>query len=137
MDTLRLKPIRRVAGKLRLPGSKSISNRTLLLAALARGTTELTGVLDADDTRVMREALGALGVRVEALGSEERLRVHGVGSAGGFPVKRAELFLGHAAYAQSLVLAMFMAGMGLGAWVVTRATVRIKQDVVALASLLR
>ena len=46
----------RAAGTLRLPGSKSISNRTLLLAALAEGTTRLRGLLDSDDTRVMLPA---------------------------------------------------------------------------------
>jgi 3-phosphoshikimate 1-carboxyvinyltransferase len=93
---LDLPPATRAAGTLRLPGSKSISNRTLLLAALARGTTELRALLDSDDTRVMREALRALGVRIESLGSEEHLRVHGLGDARAFPVKRAELFLGNA-----------------------------------------
>ena len=63
MDSLELKPIRRAAGKVRLPGSKSISNRVLLLAALASGDTEVSGLLDADDTRVMRGALSKLGVR--------------------------------------------------------------------------
>src|SRR5215831_6941830 len=95
VDHLDLPPARRASGTLRLPGSKSISNRTLLLAALARGTTELSAVLDSDDTRVMREALDQLGVRVEALGGVEHLRVAGVGGAA-FPVKRADLFLGNA-----------------------------------------
>jgi 3-phosphoshikimate 1-carboxyvinyltransferase len=96
VDFLDLPPVRRAAGTLRLPGSKSISNRTLLLAALAAGTTELDAVLDSDDTRVMREALRALGVRVEELGGVERLRVTGIGRAPGFPEKRAKLFLGNA-----------------------------------------
>jgi 3-phosphoshikimate 1-carboxyvinyltransferase len=93
---LDLPPATRAAGSLRLPGSKSISNRTLLLAALARGATELRALLDSDDTRVMREALLALGVRIESLGGEEHLRVHGLGEARAFPVKEAELFLGNA-----------------------------------------
>ena len=59
MDSLELKPIARAQGTVRLPGSKSISNRVLLLAALAGGQTEVAGLLDADDTRVMREALSA------------------------------------------------------------------------------
>ena len=54
---LDLAPARRAAGTVRLPGSKSISNRALLLAGLARGTTELAGLLDADDTQVMLAAL--------------------------------------------------------------------------------
>ena len=88
MDSLELKPARRAAGTVRLPGSKSISNRVLLLAALARGETEVLGLLDADDTRVMREALAKLGVRFSPN------KMTGVG--GPFPVKKAELFLGNA-----------------------------------------
>jgi 3-phosphoshikimate 1-carboxyvinyltransferase len=88
MDSLELKPARRAAGTVRLPGSKSISNRVLLLAALAEGETEVTGLLDADDTRVMREALSRLGV------SFHESRIRGVGGA--FPVKKAALFLGNA-----------------------------------------
>ena len=95
MEYLDLPPARRAQGTLRLPGSKSISNRTLLIAALAAGATELTAVLDSDDTCVMREALARLGVRVEALGGVEHLRVAGAGALS-FPVKRAELFLGNA-----------------------------------------
>lgn len=90
---LDLPPIARAAGTLRLPGSKSISNRTLLLAALASGTTEVTGLLDADDVRLMLDALRALGVRIETRGAQGLL-VHG--SAGAFAVKRAQLFLGNA-----------------------------------------
>lgn len=88
MDSLELKPARRAAGTVRLPGSKSISNRVLLLAALAEGETEITGLLDADDTRVMRDALSSLGVRFE----KQKL----IGVGGPFPVKEAELFLGNA-----------------------------------------
>ena len=88
MDSLELKPARRAAGTVRLPGSKSISNRVLLLAALAKGETEVLGLLDADDTRVMRDALAVLGV------SFSGNTVTGVG--GPFPVKKADLFLGNA-----------------------------------------
>jgi len=103
MDSLELKPIRRAAGKVRLPGSKSISNRVLLLAALASGDTEVSGLLDADDTRVMRDALAKLGVRFW------RRRVRGVG--GPFPVKKAELFLGNASTAfRPLTAALVMTG---------------------------
>jgi 3-phosphoshikimate 1-carboxyvinyltransferase len=87
-EVLELKAASRAAGTVRLPGSKSISNRVLLLASLATGQTEIGGLLDADDTRVMREALSALGVSF----SSDRVR----GVAGRFPVKKAELFLGNA-----------------------------------------
>ena len=103
MESLELKPIRRAAGKVRLPGSKSISNRVLLLAALASGDTEVSGLLDADDTRVMRGALSKLGVRFL------KRRVRGVG--GPFPVKKAELFLGNAGTAfRPLTAALVMTG---------------------------
>ncbi len=89
MNCLELGPIRRVAGTVRLPGSKSISNRVLLLAALAAGETRVQGLLDADDTRVMREALERLGV----VFAKENV-VKGTGKP--FPVRKAELFLGNA-----------------------------------------
>jgi len=61
MKALELGPLVRAAGTVRLPGSKSISNRVLLLAALCEAPTEVGGLLDADDTRVMRAALEKLG----------------------------------------------------------------------------
>ena len=93
MKSLVLAPIKRVHGTVRLPGSKSISNRTLLLAALAEGVTVVRDVLDSDDTRHMLEALRTLGVycRVED-GNTVRIR----GTGGTFPVRDAELFLGNA-----------------------------------------
>ena len=110
MQALFLPQAKHAKGSLRLPGSKSISNRTLLLAALSRGDTTLTGVLDSDDTRVMRGALDALGVRVEEIEGPTHLRVHGIGNAGGFPVKRAQIFLGNSGTsARSLVGALAMA----------------------------
>ena len=96
MDFLDLAPVSKAAGTVRMPGSKSISNRTLLLAALAEGVTDLHALLDADDTRVMREALVALGVSIEPLPGEGNFRVTGIGNPRGFPVKAAELFLGNA-----------------------------------------
>lgn len=91
-EVLDLKPTRRARGTVRLPGSKSISNRVLLLAALAAGETEVSGLLDADDTRVMREALARLGVALTE--RPEGITVRGVG--GPFPEKKADLFLGNA-----------------------------------------
>ncbi|HSI24238.1 MAG TPA: 3-phosphoshikimate 1-carboxyvinyltransferase, partial [Methylotenera sp.] len=85
-------------GSIILPGSKSISNRTLLLAALASGTTEIRDLLVSDDTSRMLEALGKLGVKLEKL-NETDWRVHGC--AGIFPNKGSldnpvDLFLGNA-----------------------------------------
>jgi 3-phosphoshikimate 1-carboxyvinyltransferase len=90
---LDLPAARAARGEVRLPGSKSISNRILLLAALAEGSTEIRDLLVSEDTERMLEALGALGVELEKLdGGAWR-----VGGAGGdFPVKEAALFLGNA-----------------------------------------
>jgi 3-phosphoshikimate 1-carboxyvinyltransferase len=89
---LELPPIARMRGTVALPGSKSISNRTLLLAALAEGPTQLTGLLDADDTARMIDALRLLGVRIENAGDACTVD----GCAGVFPQRSAALFLGNA-----------------------------------------
>ena len=90
-----------------MPGSKSISNRALLLSALATGETLLVDLLDADDTRVMREALTDLGVSL--VDSGEGLRVGGC--AGRFPIREARLFLGNAGTAfRSMTAALAFAG---------------------------
>lgn len=94
MEFLDLAPIARVAGSVLLPGSKSISNRTLLLAALAQGTTQVKALLDSDDVSYMLGALKALGVSFEQQGSSRDFVVTGV--AGVLPVKQADLFLGNA-----------------------------------------
>src|SRR5687768_14465714 len=94
MEYLDLAPISKVEGTVILPGSKSISNRTLLLAALAQGATEVKGLLASDDVHYMLEALKTLGIRWERRGDSNDYRVEGAG--GSFSVKEAELFLGNA-----------------------------------------
>ncbi len=77
-----LRPVAHAEGTVALPGSKSISNRTLLLSALARGTTTLRDVLVADDTDRMLDALEALGVaRARRIADGGRCIVHGAGGA--------------------------------------------------------
>ena len=92
MKFLDLAPILSVVGSVKLPGSKSISNRVLLLAALASGETRLHDLLDSDDTRVMQDALRKLGIAVRREGGATVV----TGAVGAFPVKAAELFLGNA-----------------------------------------
>ena len=77
MNALVLEPVTALQGTMCLPGSKSISNRAFLLAALATGTTRLTNLLDSDDTQAMRGALTALGVNMEQDGADTL--VHGLG----------------------------------------------------------
>ena len=108
MDFLDLPARSHAEGTVRIPGSKSISNRVLLLAALADGTTEVRDLLDSDDTRHMLAALKTLGVGVEDCGAGH-WRIAGVGGA--FPVKRAELFLGNAGTAfRPLTAALALSG---------------------------
>ncbi|HVF62623.1 MAG TPA: 3-phosphoshikimate 1-carboxyvinyltransferase [Casimicrobiaceae bacterium] len=94
VDELTLGPARRVEGVVDLPGSKSISNRVLLLAALSSGSTVLRSLLDADDVARMREALAVLGVKLEPVVSGRSLSVAGTDMR--FPRREAELFLGNA-----------------------------------------
>ena len=93
MEQLNLTPASHADGRITLPGSKSISNRTLLLAALASGNTEIRDVLASDDTARMLESLTKLGVKLDQIGEHE-WRVHGC--AGNFHNKQADLFLGNA-----------------------------------------
>lgn len=92
-EHLDLEPVMHVEGAVRLPGSKSISNRTLLLAALSEGTTTIHDLLASDDTLVMLGALKSLGIQWEQL--DERTHVvHGAG--GRLPIHEADLFMGNA-----------------------------------------
>ncbi|MCL2344310.1 MAG: 3-phosphoshikimate 1-carboxyvinyltransferase, partial [Desulfobulbus sp.] len=108
MEFLDLPQLLSAAGTVRLPGSKSISNRVLLLAALAEGETEVRDLLASDDTERMLEALRALGIGVAHLGGEN-WRISGCG--GRIPVRQAELFLGNAGTAfRPLTAALALAG---------------------------
>ena len=90
---LDLPPLRAAAGTVHLPGSKSISNRVLLLAGLCEGSTRVRDLLDSDDTQVMLAALRALGCSLQAQ-ADGSLEVTGLG--GQLQVHQAALFLGNA-----------------------------------------
>lgn len=107
VSSIELLPVSRAQGRVILPGSKSISNRALLLAALAEGETTLTGVLESDDTRYMLEALIQMGVKVEQEG--DFIRVQG---GAPFSHRKADLFLGNAGTAVRTLTATlaFMGG---------------------------
>jgi 3-phosphoshikimate 1-carboxyvinyltransferase len=108
---LDLPPLVRIGGTVQLPGSKSISNRVLLLAALSAGTTVVEDLLDSDDTAVMIAALQSLGCPVERHGSA--LQVTGLD--GRLAVREARLFLGNAGTAMrplTAALALLAATQG-------------------------
>ena len=106
---LDLAPANWAAGSVSLPGSKSISNRALLLAAFCAGATDLSGVLDSDDTQVMLAALRQLGVGIAETGPDAYC-IRGVG--GVFPVKEVDLFLGNAGTAVRSLTAALALGDG-------------------------
>src|SRR5690349_23311789 len=92
-DFLPIQPfIQPVRGEVTLPGSKSLTNRALPLAALCDGPVLLTGALFSEDTQLMSEALRKLGFAVEQDDFAQTIRVAGRG--GEFPVTAADLFVG-------------------------------------------
>lgn len=110
-ESLTLQPIAKVDGTVNLPGSKSVSNRALLLAALAKGVTRLTNLLDSDDVRHMLNALQALGVSYTLSEDRTVCEVSGLGG----PLRSAEpleLFLGNAGTAMRPLAAALCLGSG-------------------------
>ena len=115
-DRLTVGPIACFRGTLILPGSKSLSNRILLLSALAQGETEVLRVLESEDTDVMLEALRALGVGIRGRpGGEGAMWIGGVGRPLGTRGSAApvELFLGNAGTAMRPLAAVLTAGEGV------------------------
>ena len=110
MEQLRLEPINKVNGSVTLPGSKSLSNRILLLAALAKGTTVVENLLDSDDIRQMLGALKHLGLQVSLNDDKTVATVQGVG--GQFLTPSEPLFLGNAGTAYRPLTAVLAAVKG-------------------------
>ena len=109
-DKLTLSPIHEISGIVNLPGSKSLSNRILLLSMLAEGQTEIHNLLDSDDVRRMVEALGILGIQFEEKRAENLISVSG--TAGKIPVSEATLMLGNAGTAIRPLTAAMTLGHG-------------------------
>ncbi|KAL8268371.1 hypothetical protein R6Q59_002169 [Mikania micrantha] len=115
-----LKPIKEISGTVNLPGSKSLSNRILLLAALSEGTTVVDNLLNSDDVHYMLGALRALGLNVEENSQIKRATVEGCG--GVFPVGKEakdeiQLFLGNAGTAMRPLTAAVTAAGGNSSYV--------------------
>jgi len=98
MEQLHLPAATKASGTITLPGSKSISNRTLLLAALSKGYTQIHNLLVSDDTDRMLEALAKLGLNITLLGNTNLSNnvYELTGNNGEFSIKKAEIFLGNA-----------------------------------------
>lgn len=109
-DPIVIQPAQPFDATLSPPGSKSLTNRALLIAALAQGETTLDGVLFADDTRRMLEALETLGFHLDIDETEKRVTVHG--QSGRIPCDEAELHLGNAGTAMRFLTAACCLGQG-------------------------
>ncbi len=111
MEQLRIEPIKRVSGIVNVPGSKSLSNRALLLAAVADGKTHLTNLLDSDDIHHMLNALTKLGITYRL--SEDKTECWVDGNAGVFECAESlELFLGNAGTAMRPLCAVLATSKG-------------------------
>jgi 3-phosphoshikimate 1-carboxyvinyltransferase len=111
MNTIEIDPIAHpLNASVRVPGSKSLTNRALLIAALADGRTGLTNALFSDDSRYFAQALSALGFEVQADEAAGTLSVAGQG--GRIPASSAELFIGNAGTAARFLTAMLTLGHG-------------------------
>lgn len=108
-NAITLQPVKRFAGTINLPGSKSVSNRALLMAALSKGTTRLTNLLDSDDVRYMLEALSLLGVNYQLSNDRTICDIQGVGGKLSAD-KPLELYLGNAGTAMRSLAAVLCLG---------------------------
>lgn len=109
--TLPITPISHpLSAPVRVPGSKSLTNRALLVAALAKGTTPLTNALSSDDSRYFADSLKRLGFSLEISNPQSQISIHGLG--GHIPASRAELFVGNAGTAARFLTAMLTLGQG-------------------------
>lgn len=110
-EMLELAPVSRpVVGTVNVPGSKSITNRALPIAALADGETTLTGALFSDDTQYMAAALNQLGIRVTSDPQAQSFTI--TGCNGKIPAESAELFLGNSGTSVRFLAAMVAIGNG-------------------------
>lgn len=109
-DRIEIQPVGPLDATVRPPGSKSLTNRALVCAALARGESMLTGALDSDDTRVMVESLNRLGIVVRAGEAPHTLQVTGCG--GVLPRERAELYIENSGTTVRFLTALVALGQG-------------------------
>ncbi|HIE53127.1 MAG TPA: 3-phosphoshikimate 1-carboxyvinyltransferase [Armatimonadetes bacterium] len=107
---IEIQPLSQIDAKVSVPGSKSITNRALLLAALAEGRSVLRRALFSDDTHYLAAALRKLGVRVEEQEETNTFEVWGTG--GKIPAREAELFVGNAGTAMRFLVSYVALGQG-------------------------
>src|SRR5579875_2980732 len=111
MDQIEIKPLLRpLSATVQVPGSKSITNRVLLMAAMARGRSVIESALISDDTRYMIAALQSLGFAISL--DEPRSRIAMEGCGGTIPAKSADLFVGGSGTAMRFLAGFLTLGKG-------------------------
>lgn len=110
-DSIEIQPTGPLHGSIRPPGSKSITNRALVCATLADGESVLTGALDSEDTRVMIDALGQLGLSIDHDADASTIRV--AGCAGQFPTSDADIYVANSGTTMRFLTAMVTCGWGV------------------------
>jgi 3-phosphoshikimate 1-carboxyvinyltransferase len=108
--TIEVRPAGPFAATIRPPGSKSITNRALVCAALATGESTLTGCLDSEDTRVMVAALDKLGIRITVDATRQTLQVHGCG--GRIPAASGDMYVANSGTTVRFLTALLTLGQG-------------------------
>src|SRR5215213_1575685 len=111
MDSIAIQPRGPIHATVRPPGSKSITNRALICAALATGRSRLLGVLDSDDTRVMIDSLRRLGLSLWFTPNQDLVEIEGCG--GVWPAKTADLFIGNSGTSIRFLTAALAIGEGV------------------------
>jgi 3-phosphoshikimate 1-carboxyvinyltransferase len=109
-ELMEIKPSGPIHGSIRPPGSKSITNRALVCAALAEGESTLTGALESEDTRVMAQALRRLGLHVDHDPKAKTIRVRGCG--GRIPAAAADLFVANSGTSMRFLTPLAALGQG-------------------------
>ena len=109
-DQIEIQPTDPLHGSIRPPGSKSITNRALACAALAEGSSTLTGALDSEDTQVMIEALRRLGVSVDFDSASATVRITGCG--GSIPARGGDLYVANSGTTIRFLAALVALGRG-------------------------
>ena len=110
-DAITIQPSSPISARVRPPGSKSITNRALVCAALAEGTSQLVGALDSDDTRMMVDSLTRLGIELRHDATAETIEV--VGCGGRIPATSADLFVGNSGTTMRFLTALAALGSGV------------------------
>jgi 3-phosphoshikimate 1-carboxyvinyltransferase len=111
MDSIEIQPVGPLAATIRPPGSKSITNRALICAALAEGESLLTGALESDDTLVMIEGLGKMGISVAHDRAARTVRV--AGCKGRPPAESADIYVGNSGTTVRFLAALATLGHGV------------------------